>query len=63
MPSPVVVRPVRQLAQAIGGPLAQFDGLTYEMVGSRTGFRGANPPSRRSTHEMGRSGQVRAIKQ
>ena len=41
-------------------PARAFDGLTYEMVGWRIGFRGATPPSRRSTHEMGRSGQVRA---
>ncbi len=40
--------------------LAPFDGLAHQMVGWRIGSRGANPPSRRSTHEMGRSGQVRS---
>ena len=35
-------------------------GLTSDAVGWRTGFRGADPPSRTSTHEMGRSGHVRA---
>ncbi len=63
--------PVRQLVQVVGGPRAcafdglahqilAFDGLAHQMVGWRIGFRGANPPSRRSAHEMCRSGQVLA---
>ncbi len=48
------------IAQAIGGRLAPFDGLTHQTVGWPTGSRGANPPARRSTHQMGRSGQVRS---
>ena len=52
---------VRRRVQVVGGPRAGASGgLTYELVGWRTGFRGANPPARTSTHEMGRSEPVRA---
>jgi hypothetical protein len=56
-----VVRRFGEHVQVVGGPRAcAFGGLTYELVGWRTGFRGANPPARTPTHEMGRPGQVRA---
>ena len=41
-------------------PASASGGWTSEIVGWRSGFRGANPPARTSAHEMGCSGPVRA---